>query len=853
MRDKCVEAVTRAALSMGRTISQTDLRGIEDRMLATRREMARSDRDKFLKMSEKERLEESARRATEQILHEALKKKQRAELQIAKDAERKQILEKMQARGLSPAEALTRYTFFHADGRGGIVSMESSAKAVSANWKRQLAALWDLEHSNLINIFTDKKAQRDFFNELYGGDSGNPLAKKAAQQYNALLDKILVDMNDIGFDIPKMVDYRSPQKLSWYKVWQEFKKDPDAIVRDWMAHVDRTKYVNNDGTVMNDAELSKFLREAVQTIATDGLNKPVGQGSGSVANLHKQHRQLHWKDADSFMYIMDKYSESNPIDMIWSQLDRMGREYAMVQKFGPNAIDGFKNEVGNIAEGVGAADTLELRKIEEAFDSFLGIRQAITHPRTHRLFSNLRQMQSAALLGSNTITQLADQATLVQTARAMNIPVAQAFTEQLRQASSAADREVARSLGLGIESIATNISRVADSGGEGFWGKASNAVLTLNLSNHLTTATRSGFGVAMMSHIGSMVRRFDSISKLSEADRRVMESKGVTDEQWSLWKMAAKDPSYKDVVSPDSIAKLSDAEVLKAAPERLKAVNEARLSSKAKEARLAKEAEAARQEAIQQLLGMTIEETHMASLQPSILATQPLKNQGELGKLFFQFKQFPLAYFTQHVMQRSAMGGQGIGNRAKYLIPLIGISSILGGMALLIGDIASGRDPREAYNEDDPRTLIKFGMAAFFKGGGLGILADLMNPENALTTDPVARQVGPGVGYGVNVLQLGHKSLSAIFAADEAERGKALEGAGGEVAQIVKSSIPGQNIWYTRAVLHNLILNDMHELMSPGYKDRLKGATERNFGSGYWIGGDEGVRAPNLSNIMGQD
>jgi hypothetical protein len=854
MRDQCVEAVTRAAVGMGRKLTQTDLRGIEDRIIKAKTQLARADRDAWIKMSETERLEKAGELASQELLHDALKRRQREELAIIKTAERDNALQRMQGRGLSEVDAFTRYNFFVADGKGGIQSIESTAKAHSANWKRQLSDLWDLEHSNLINLFSNKQNSADFFTELYRKDSGNPLAKKAADQYVALTEKIIKDMNDAGFDIGNLADYRSPQKMSWWKVWKAAETDRDGTIRDWMAHVDRSKYVNQDGTLMDEVQLGQFLNTALQTVMTNGLNKPKGAGVGSLSNRHSQHRQLHWKDAESFMYIMDKYSESNPVDMIWSQMDRMGREYALVQKYGPNPIDSFYGEVSRIAETATPKEKAKLDVLVDAFDHFVGYQPAITNPKTTRFLQNLRQAMSAVFLGSNTISQLGDQATLVQTARAMNVPVAQAFIEQMSQATSAADREAARSLGLGLESISTNISRIADSGGDGFWGKATNAVLTVNLSNHLTAAVRSGFGVAMLSHIGSMTRRFDSLEKLSDVDRGIMDSKGVTPEVWGIWRAAGKKPEYRDVLSPDGIANLTDEEVLALVPDRVAAVDEARLSQKGRDAKLAQTAEEARQQAITQLLGMTIEESHMASLQPSQLASRVGSRHlgdSELARVLFQFKQFPIAYFVQHIMQRSAMNGEGMSSRMAYTVPLVTASTVMGGLALMLADLAAGRDPREIYDEDDWKSSGKFAIQAMTKGGGLGILGDLLNPETVLTTDPAAQQLGPGAGYLLNVGQLVHKGIGWGLA-EEGDTEAAKAKFGGEAAQLIKSSIPGQNIWWARAALHNYVLNDLHEFMAPGYKDRVRGAAEKNYGAGFWIGGEEGTRPPDFGNIIEQ-
>ena len=47
----------------------------------------------------------------------------------------------------------------------------------------------------------------------------------------------------------------------------------DKWVSDVIGKLDRKYYIRADGQLMNDAELSSFLGEAYNTIATGGLNK----------------------------------------------------------------------------------------------------------------------------------------------------------------------------------------------------------------------------------------------------------------------------------------------------------------------------------------------------------------------------------------------------------------------------------------------------------------------------------------------------------------------------------------------------------------------------------------------------
>jgi hypothetical protein len=857
MRADCVEAVTQAALQMGRKITQTDLRGIEDVVTQKYKALAISDRKKFSAMTEAERLTEASKMAAEEIAHKAIKKRQRAELQILRDAEFDVTFGHMLDRGLTPADAMERLLMFRSDGKGGLVSIESKVKARDAFWKTQLMDLWKMEHKNAINLFTDKKMQYDFVKELYGQDSGNAVAKKAAEGYKTVAENIRNEMNDAGFDIRKLDDYRSPQKLSYWKVFKAALNNREALINDFAKHLDRSRYAEKDGSPITDEGFRDFIDKSIQTIITDGQNKEKAKGTGSAANRGSQSRELHWKDADSFMEIMNKYSETNVVDMVWNQIHQLASDMTMVETFGPNAVHSFDTKMQRLYDSAPANQIPKLNKVRLGFENMMGMNSEIVNPRIHRFFNNARQMFSAALLGSNTITQISDQATMIMTARAMNIPVLKAFQEEAAYLASNGHRDVVRSMGLGLDAMANHVARFADQNSSGFFGNANNALMQINGSAFLTNAVRAGFGAAMYSHIGSMTKRFSSLADLKAVDRAILESKGVTDGHWGIWKKAELEGEY---LTPDAISRVSDADVISLNKERFSEIESSKLGKEKKAEAIAKEAEKIRQESILQLMAMTIEETHMASLQPSQVAGMALKGGkrgellSELAGVAFQFKAFPIGMLINHVMDRGLRGGEGIANRNSYLVSLAILSSLTGGMALLLGDIAAGRDPRTVYDENDPSKIAKFGMQAMVKGGGIGILGDLLNPEVYEGRDPAASLMGPGIGYGINAMQAvsaGAKMGFASVSGDEAEFQKQSRTLAAETSQLAKSSIPFQNLWWSRAAVHNYMLNELHELVSPGYKDRLRGAYEKNYGAGQWLSPDS-QRAPNFGNIVGQ-
>jgi hypothetical protein len=689
-----------------------------------------------------------------------------------------------------------------------------------------------------VNIFTDKKMEADFWYELRDGkDTGNALAKKAADGVRDVMELARKELNEAGFDIPKLADYGSPQKMSYWRMHKEVSRVGfDKVVDDLLPRLNRDKYVNPDGTLMTDAQTRQFVREAIQTIITDGANKDPGKGSGTLANRGKAHRQLHWKDADSFMYIMNKYSESNAVDMIYHHLEGMARDLTMVQKLGPNAIDSFVTKMRDLYDTAqDAKDIQRLKSVEHAFESYSGLTSEIVNPTIHRVFSTVKTAMSAMLLGSNTITQLSDQATLTATARAMRMPVFDAFKNEAIFAASSGYRDVTRSMGYGLESLSNQISRFADASQGNFFGKVSNLQMQINLSAFMTNMVRSSFGHAMANHIGGMTRRYQSMADLLPADRALLESKGVTESVWKIWQEAELNTEYNGTaLTARNIYDVPEERILAAVP-----------------SLQPREASAMRDKAAMQLLSMTLEETYMASVQPSAATQEIWKVQrgkffSELGGLFAQFKSFPMAMLVQHVIQRGGMNGNGFASRAAYTIPLITMGTLTGAMALWLNDIASGRDPRSAYEEDDPKKLAKFAMQSFAKGGGAGIFGDLLNVD--WSRDPLKALSGPGVSWAVQASGVAARSVNTLLATGTENYESEAKKLGQDMTQLTRSSIPLGNLWWAKAALHNYALKDVYELMNPGYHDRVRGAAEKNYSAGYWT--DE-PRFPQLSNISG--
>jgi hypothetical protein len=274
--------------------------------------------------------------------------------------------------------------------------------------------------------------------------------------------------------------------------------------------------------------------------------------------------------------------------------------------------------------------------------------------------------------------------------------------------------------------------------------------------------------------------------------------------------------------------------------------------------RTLKDAEIARQEAALKLVTFTVEQSHQAILQPGALSQATLTGStargdvgGEIWKTITQFKSFPMAFTRQMLIERANFAAAG-GNPWVFRAKLLGVTSILGGMSLVLGDIANGKDPRQIWNSDDPTVALDFGVKAMAKGGGLGFFGDVMDAVRGGTENPFrlgTSLLGPVGGYVAgSVIPAAGKGVAALVTQDE----KHIKEFNKYAYESVKGIMPGQNLWFIKGFLHNVMLDDLQEMASPGYKDRAKQRAMQNYGQDYWMGMGDETRAPNFGNMVAQ-
>ncbi|WP_040025551.1 phage protein [Klebsiella pneumoniae] len=815
MRQECINAVQQAA---SRRLTQQEIKNIEDRIYRNMRQLARNDPASWRAMTDAERLRRAGQLAANELTNEAALKKRRVALTIAARQRLDAFIKTYQGKD-GKLEALNRTIAFHADGKSNFLSVESRGKATRDYALSQIQEAFEAVDPRFFHLFEDEASVRDLVYEMRGQDTGNVRAKKGAKAWAGVTELLRQRFNDAGGDIGYLENWGIPQHHSMEKVGRV---PQDKWVSDVIGKLDRKYYIKDDGQLMSDAELKTFLGEAYNTIATGGLNKLSDTGmriSGARSNRGNASRQIHFKDADSYLQYQREYGDRSLWEVMVGHLEGISKDIALVETYGPNPDHVFRSILDEVTAEQATANPERTGRIkrlanstENLYNFIAGKTQPIANPHIARWSDNIRNWMVASRLGSALLASFSDLGTMYMSAKVANIPMNRLFMNQLEAMNPANRTELARArrAGLAMESLLGSVNRWAmDNMGPSVSRWAATAVMRASGLTAWTDAHKRAYGVTMMGSLGEVVSRAPDLRSLDDSDFRILKSKGITEQDFSVWKLAQQEDwgnGNTTMLTPESIMRIPDAAVMHLGlPERV------------------------RFEAMRRLLAAVSEEVDMAVITPGareqLLTGGGLQRgtwKGELTRSVFLFKSFPISVVLRHWTR--AMGMPSAGGRAAYIAAFLASTTMLGALSQQLNDLASGRNPREMTGKDAG----KFWLGALLKGGGLGLYGDfLLSDHTRYGGGALASMLGPVAGLVDDVVKLAQGiPLNAV-------EGKP-EQTGGDLVKLGKGLIPGANLWYAKAALDHMIFNQLQEYFSPGYLRKMEQRSKKEFNQTYW-------------------
>ena len=676
--------------------------------------------------------------------------------------------------------------------------------AVMRDFTLRMAEAMDALRLTHLGWKQDQALSRNVVRELFGESSGDARAAKFAAQVSEAMEQARVRFNAAGGDIAKREDWGMPQSHDSRRVRRASREEWKDTIRPLL---NREKMLDANGKPMTDMEFELALDDAYQTIASDGLNRvmPGATGGTMLANRHRDHRFFVFHNAEAWLEYQGKFGSPDPYFTIMNHLENMAGEISLMEILGPNPAHAYRT-LKTIADKTGAQGfglTGGIWNMVSGQGRDFG---AIPLKVADRLEAT-RNVLTSAKLGSAMLSALSDLAFFNQTAHWNGLSSTRAiktFLQTLNPANKA-DRLRAVQMGLTADawsSLALHANRFSEVTGAGFSARMADITMRLSGLSAWTDAGQKAIGLEFLARYAELADR--TLGELPPTNRELLERAGFTAKDWDILRSVRQD-EWKGVK-----------QLWLPAVREIEGIPGADLQR----------VQNLTQEAIAELTNAAIPAPDARARAITSMGLQKGTIGGEISRLVFQFKSFPVAVILSHVqrgLNQSTLIGKG-----AYLAELTIGTTVMGALSLQLKQIARGKDPA---NMEDP----KFWVSAFIQGGGAGIYGDFVYAglfgTNRFGQSLWSTVLGPGAGLVEDVLDLtaGNVGQEIEGRRSSVERDALMMAS--QYTPIIGS------LWYTRLGYERQVLDQLALATDTGARRRFRqreARARKERGQRYW-------------------
>lgn len=721
----------------------------------------------------------------------------------------------------APVDPRAAAAFMARDDKARYSPLELRARAVKVRVNGMIDGMLADLRKTVLGKVRDPALEDDIVRALNGEAVTNVSAKEMADALSGAMDYMRQRFNMAGGHIPKMAGYDLPHRWSA----QQLRATPfDQWVADLMPALNRGKMIDREtGLPFTDEKLKSALQGVYENIRTEGWSSRTAGaiGASSIANRHADERFLHFRTADDWLRINEKYGAAGAFDTVMAHVDVMSREIAAMEILGPNpeaTVRFLGDTVIKDAQIKGDAAAINKAKAGAAqakmlWDEYSGRNAGAVNERLSRNFGTMRAVQTSAKLGSAVLSAVGDFAMSAMTRRFNGLPVTSMLGDYLRLMRPGSKEDVKLSLHMGAAAdewtdMAASMNRLT---GEELTGEfaqrlASGTLRLSGLSRH-TMALRATHARQVS---GMITREADkSFGNLDKDFMAMLDRYGIDAAEWdSIRKTPLKEERGVGWILPDQIA-------------------DQRIGDK--------------------VIEMIQSETDFAV--PTVdLRTRATVNSigkrgtwtGEIARSAFLFKSFGLTVLNLHGRRMLNMDGW---SAARYAAGLTVLTTMAGAMSVQMKELQKGRDPA-------PMQSPAFWGKAMLQGGGWGIFGDFIgSSESRFGSGFAATMAGPAVQSASNIADLTVGNSMKLLRGDDTDFWP-------DTLRIMRQEVPMvSSLWYVKPIYDRLILNHLDAMIDPDHDsnvDRLIRKAEDQ-GQGYYVPpdlSDGEMRAPDFSNAF---
>jgi hypothetical protein len=694
--------------------------------------------------------------------------------------------------------------------QGGMASLEVNINALDARYFGKLTGGLASKNNKLIKMFQSSELDEPIQRALWDLSSGrkpneieNTDIRQIATAIYGVQEELRLRANKSGANISGVPGGVLAQNHSLDKMATAGKK---SWVNDVLPLLNsKTSF---GGKFKNDsAGLKKALESAYDAMVTGVRYQSRLQytdekffdffGSQNLARRLSQKRELHFKNYDSWKKWHENYGEGFLGEQTIKDIQGMTQNIAMLEKFGTNPDVAWKNAVQNILEanrdklsaeaqksGKSNKEYLDSikNKAQEIMDFASGKNQIAVNPTIAQFAGTTRSIVAMASLGKMLLSVISDiplkASEYKYQGRTFLGGIAKSFTDIIGQTGVSYEEatKTASLLGVYMDAFTGGTNR--------FWDdkltKTSRVFFDI-IGNTWWTGRHKLAMTMTLSHDLALKKNI-SFNDLDDETLRSFTTYGITENDWNKLRQAAskiegnnKEFIVTDLIKDDAVAEKYIGWIVS-----------------------------------RQSFGVV--EGGFKQQRQLSLGTKRGTASGELIRMLTQFKSFSYSMLTK-VYGREIYGKQKI--EPMTVTQLFLATVAFGYLAETSSDLLNGKTPKQP---DKLETWYK----AVARGGGLGLIGDFVLPEYGGTRKIIGAAAGPVLTKAGDIAEMGVGLVT---------RGKLPSSK--KAFDVALSTIPFNNVIWTRPVLDQLLLNDVRKLLDPaGYarqqREQMKMYGQRN-------------------------
>lgn len=728
-------------------------------------------------------------------------------------------------------------SMFESDGLNKFSTVVGRADVIKGQAHAQIADFLQEYSAKYSGVVRPKAGLNEIVRGLFGEVEVSDTAKELSDSISKSLETLRLRANNAGANIGKKENYGMPQVHDSVKI---MKASRDEWVDFVSKKLDWEKMKSPETGELVPLSKRKYVLENVyDTIKTSGYNK-LKQGEmarlGALDKRVANHRFLEFKDAQSWIEYQEAFGVGTPFDVIVGHIDRMSRDVAMMEIFGPNPNQGLEFLKSSVRKKMSDIDLQEtgpmkesnlrnvedhLSKLDEMYAVHMNTSAGNPESRSASLLAGIRNLLTSSFLGSASLLAIPGDFFTKTLTRSFNkMPASQDILRyaKLMNPASKADRMRAARSGMVAEtwtSMAYGQQRfMGDIIGPEWTKRIADVVLRASLLTPHTQASRWAFGMEFMGALADNSKvKFDDLPFKSTLERY-----GLTAKEWDVFR---KTPLQKDngvtFLRPDDMRVREDVD-----------------------AEYAQEIADRFMEVINTEMEFAVPSSSLRSRTFLVSDSKAGTLVGELARSGAMFKNFPVTILFTH--GRRALHQKNLASKLSYAAAFgLGMTA-MGALGLQMRQISQGKNPLN-MNPLTKEGLSFWGQASL-TGGGMGIWGDfLFSNTNRFGQGIETTLAGPVAGFASDTVDLTVGNLMEVASGEETKLAK-------EVVRYVNNYSPAKSLWYARLVLQREIFDQALLAVDPKAASKFramerKQRKEKNQKS-YWPRGKSLIQGDNI-------